>query len=163
MWSQNKTLDLVGLELEVDLNFGCGVKNAEKLTHAAMRMAPLGLVVSVVSRLSWRSAEALSFSSVLPRRSPFPALPCGQLLRRRSATSASSGVEAAPAGDDRQQPGGKGRRRRRKRGPRDPDLLAAEDAPFQYHEELEVTIETLTNLGDGVARVQLGEGRGRGE
>ena len=27
--------------------------------------------------------------------------------------------------------------------------------PFEYHQELEVTIESLTNLGDGIARVQV--------
>eukprot|EP00967_Tisochrysis_lutea_P076653 scaffold103782_cov30-Tisochrysis_lutea.AAC.1 len=32
--------------------------------------------------------------------------------------------------------------------------------PFEYHEEIELTIDGLTNLGDGVGRVQLASGEG---
>ena len=33
------------------------------------------------------------------------------------------------------------------------------DQPFPYHHELEVEIATLTNLGVGLGRVQVGEGK----
>jgi len=35
------------------------------------------------------------------------------------------------------------------------------DHPFPYHHELELTVESLTNLGSGVARVSLGEAEAR--
>ena len=44
--------------------------------------------------------------------------------------------------------------------PRPPKKFHAH--PFEYHQELELTIESLTNLGDGVARVRLPDLEGEG-
>jgi len=127
-----------------------------------MRMARGMALVAVVSRLSCRSCLSLSLapSTTALRRlasvppSPPPAARStgrGAMLRRPAC-----GVEVegggSTMGGEHEKKKGRSRRRRRKR---DPEYLAPEDAPFAYHEEIELTIETLTNLGDGVGRVKL--------
>lgn len=74
--------------------------------------------------------------------------PAGQETGPQCIEGVGSGVAAAV--------GRRGRRRGRGKRSRG-EFIPWGEGPFNYHDEVQVTIDTLTNLGEGVARVKLEE------